>query len=201
MSDREATTGQDMARVVTQWLTSNPQVRERALAAVQATGKPPVDAFVSDPAMLVEAVRSVAIQAVERDAPEGVAESLLAVLRPMVATLNERERYRYSFDRLSRLEGLRDASEVVPVLEAAVAEAPDASNEARCRGALEAVQRVSVGTEATKQKVESPSVDDAVGCYLCGRLKTPMMGSDPCFPLCRPLLIVMDHNRFPEPFV
>jgi hypothetical protein len=127
--------------VAVAWLEENPSVREFVLHEVDLDGKPLPDALLADPRRLVEIVKGVVIEAVRRDAPQGVVEELMVPVRRMARTAAEIERYRHITDALSEAQGLRDRYEFEPVLEKALATAPDDANRQKLQLMLDALKR------------------------------------------------------------
>jgi hypothetical protein len=123
------------------WLEENPSVRERALSEVDLGGKPLPDALLADPTRLVAITKAIVIEAVRRDAPEGVVEGLIGPLRRMARGAAEIDRYRHITDALGQAQGLRDRSELEPVLDRALSTAPDEPNRRKLEMMLDVLRR------------------------------------------------------------
>lgn len=110
------------------WVEENQSLRESALSGVELGGKALPDAIASDPALLVDICKAFVIEAVRQDAPEGVVEELIVPVRRMAATARDLDQYRYTTRVLSQMQGMRDRSELEPILEKALVDAPDDAN-------------------------------------------------------------------------
>lgn len=127
-----------MTRATIQWMIDNDEARAAAVAGLGLKKAVP-DALVTDRWFLPDYMKALVIEAVRRDAPDGVAEELMRVQRRM--RRNAEEIDDYGAEVLARLEGLRDADEVVPVLERARDEAPDQLRRDRIERVLERVRQ------------------------------------------------------------
>jgi len=114
------------SRTIT-WLRDNPAVAELARASAAVAGKALPDAVLEDPSRLVDVVKTAVVEAIRSDAPAGVAEELVPVLR--FVSLGAK-----GFDpeggvgrELSALQGLRDASELSAALSRRSGEGLDAA--------------------------------------------------------------------------
>jgi hypothetical protein len=123
------------------WLTANPSVSEVALAEVELGGKALPDALLADPRKLIDFSKAVVIEAVKRDAPEGVVEGLMVPIRRMVRFGSQIDQYRHVTTTLSQAQGLRDRWELEPVLGQALASAPDDANRRMLQRALDVLTR------------------------------------------------------------
>jgi hypothetical protein len=100
------------------WLEENPDVRDSVVAGfdsdprLQADALP--DAVLANPKLLIDIAKEFVSEAVRRDAPEGVGEELLVVVRRMTA--GERAMSPFMRTTLQDLRGLRDASEIEAAL-------------------------------------------------------------------------------------
>jgi hypothetical protein len=110
------------------WLQANPSVREAVLRDAELDGKALPDALLADPLKLIDLSKAVVIEAVKRDAPEGVVEGLMVPVRRMVRFGSQVDQYGHLTATFSQAQGLRDRSELEPVFEQALATAPDEAN-------------------------------------------------------------------------
>jgi hypothetical protein len=123
------------------WLQANPSVGEAALAEVELGDKPLPDALLADPLKLLELSKAIAIEAVKRDAPEGVVEGLMVPIRRMVRFGSQIDQYRHVSTTLSQAQGLRDRWELEPVFTQALASAPDDANKQALQRVLDLLAR------------------------------------------------------------
>jgi hypothetical protein len=160
-------------RVTLQWMIDNEDARTAAVASLGLKKAVP-DALVTDRWFLPNAMKALVIEAVRRDAPEGVAEELLRVQRLM--RRNAERIDEYGAEVLARLEGLRDEDEIVPVLERARDEAPDRLRRERIERVIERVRRPRRSLEdllalsdAQLAEVRADPCDHCCiyGCSLC----------------------------------
>jgi hypothetical protein len=164
------------------WVEQSEDARRSALAEVgldDADAALP-DVLAADPTRMVDAMKALVIEAVRRDAPEGVVEALIVPVRRMAETARELDAYRYTTDVLAGLRGLRDATELEPPLARALAAAPDDANRDRLERMLERVRNpidpaqaqiaadaVTLPTKLTGGEVAC-FVCCLAGCSLCG---------------------------------
>jgi len=127
------------------WLEENPAVREKVVADSQQSGQALPDLVAGDPSVIVGLAKAIVVEAVLQDAPAGVVEELIAPVRQMAANARNLDRYQYAIGVLSSLQGLRDRSELEPVLADALGDAPDDANRAKIQDMLELVS----GSDAT----------------------------------------------------
>ncbi len=123
------------------WLQANPSVSEAAVAEVAWDGKALPDALLADPLKLLDFGKAVVIEAVRRDAPEGVVEGLMVPVHRMARFRSQIDRYRHVTTTLSQAQGLRDSWELEPVLTQALATAPDDANRQLLQRALDVIAR------------------------------------------------------------
>ncbi|MFF3091540.1 hypothetical protein ACFVRB_41830 [Streptomyces nojiriensis] len=112
-----------MRRTTIQWVVQNESALKAAHSDLDLRGKAFPDALLMDRWLLPQFLKALIIEAVKRDAPEGVVEDLLPVYRKM--SRGAAEITDYLVDVLAQLEGLRDEHEIAPVLEQARDKAPD----------------------------------------------------------------------------
>ncbi|WP_330294197.1 hypothetical protein [Streptomyces sp. NBC_00503] len=146
---------------------------EARTAAISSLGlnKAVPDALVTDRWFLPNYMKALAIEAVKRDAPEGVVEDLMLLLRR--ATRNAKGIDEYGVEVLARLEGLRDVDEIVPVLERARDEAPDESRRQRIERLLKKARQPGPSREdlramSDEQLEETLLSDNCDSCCLYG---------------------------------
>lgn len=125
------------------WVRQNADVRESALQSVAEPGVAFPDQVLTNPAVLVDIVKAMIIEAVRRDAPAGVIEGLLPPLREMAAGAKQLGRYSYIRTVMAEMRGLRDMSEIGPRLENAIAAAPDGESRAKLQDMLAAGSRAA----------------------------------------------------------
>lgn len=123
------------------WLQANPSATEAALAEVQLDGKPLPDALLADPLKLLDFGKATVIEAVRRDAPDGVVEALMRSVRRMTRFRDQLDQYQHVITTLAQAQGLRDRWELEPVLTQALASAPDEANRQLLQRALDVVAR------------------------------------------------------------
>ena len=120
------------------WLREHPAVGETARKRIDSSDKAVPDAVLENPARLLEMLNESVIQALQSDAPVGVADELLLSLRILSARLERLERDSYLKAELGALQGLRDREEITTALQNSAAKAPDES-----RASLERMIRVA----------------------------------------------------------
>lgn len=123
------------------WLQENPSVRDTVLAEADLGGKALPDALLADPLKLLELGKAVVIEAVRRDAPEGVVEGLMVPVRRLRRFGSQIDRYAHVTTTLSEAQGLRDKWEFEPVLAEALRSAPDEANEQAIQRMLDVLDR------------------------------------------------------------
>jgi hypothetical protein len=123
------------------WLMANPSVRDAALNEVELGGKALPDALLANPLTLIDFSKAVVIEAVRRDAPEGVVEGLMVPIRRMVGFGSQIEQYRHVTTTLSQAQGLRDRAEFEPVFARALTTAPDDANRRKIQAMLDVLEK------------------------------------------------------------
>lgn len=176
---------------VSDWLETDPSAREHAQGQVDLGGKAVPDAVLDDPARLVELTKALAVEAIRRDAPEGVVEELLPAIRRMSRGVRALDRDGHIAEALRGAQGLRDRSELEPVLERAMETAPDAATRGRLALAIEAMKRAD-GTFAADEAILGPdetttgggSELSPTGCLICCPSGCVACGPLGCIPCC-----------------
>ncbi|WP_406229253.1 hypothetical protein [Streptomyces anthocyanicus] len=125
-------------------MVDNEDARKAAIASLGLKKAVP-DALVTDRWFLANYAKALVIEAVKRDAPEGVVEDLMPFLRRMQARVEKIDDW--AAEVLGSLEGLRDADEITPVLERALDEAPDEERKVLIARLLEKLQKPPLGLE------------------------------------------------------
>jgi hypothetical protein len=168
-----------MLEDATQWAEENREAKQHALREAGLDGSEPLpDAIAADPAKLVAAAKALAIEAVRRDAPAGVVEELLVPIRRMTATLQQLDRYRFTADVLAGMRGLRDETELEPVLAKALDDAPDEANREKLEHMLGLVRtRVAFEVLGGIEKVLPPE-------GTTGEFTTAKLEPSRCVPCC-----------------
>ncbi|MCX4718729.1 hypothetical protein [Streptomyces virginiae] len=149
------------------------EARKAAIASLYPTKAVP-DAIVTDRWFLPNYMKALVIEAVKRDAPEGVVEDLMPDLRRMARKAERMDDY--GVEVLARLEGLRDEDEIVPVLERARDEAPDEVRRVRIQRVLDRIRKpslsleelIDLSDEQLEEILEDPCAHCCIyGCSLC----------------------------------
>jgi len=140
------------------WLRNHPGVIEAARQQIDVPGTARPDAVLADPALLVTAVRTVLVRAIDEDAPPGVAEDLLISYRTMRGRIQRLESRPFVRERMADLRGLRDGVELVPRLRQVIAEAPDAES----RATIDRLIRIADVLPASDEMVVTDLPDGSV---------------------------------------
>src|SRR5262245_3450586 len=122
--------GLSSARNTRMWLEKNRAVRDSARRSAETAGKGLSDSVLDDPARLVDLVKATLVEAIRTDAPVGVVEELLPVLRFLSFGAASFDRSSTSAKELSALQGVREPSKIEAALAVSVANAPDDSSRA-----------------------------------------------------------------------
>jgi hypothetical protein len=157
------------------WLRDNPGVRDDVVERFQGDSRLQndalPDAMVTDPSLLVDMTKELICEAVRRDAPEGVAEELLVAVRRMTAGVRDLSPSMRTI--LKNLRGLRDRSELEPVLWSALRNA-DGADRTKLQVMIDVVQKseIAIKREETLLADRSGLTLDCVtccdvGCGLC----------------------------------
>ena len=123
------------------WLQENPSVRDAVLAEADLGGKALPDALLADPLKLLDLAKAVVIEAVRRDAPDGVVEGLMLPVRRLRQFGSQIDRYEHVTKTLSKAQGLRDRWELEPVFAEALRSAPDEANGQAIQRMLDVLER------------------------------------------------------------
>ena len=153
------------------WLTESPAIRETAVARFtddpRRAGWALPDALLGDPSLLVDIAKEVLCEAIRQDAPVGVAEALLDVVRRM--TVREQQVSPRVRELLVGLRGLRDPSELLPVLTRALAgaDAADRSDIQRMVTFVEQLDADAVTGDPTSLSPADCAACCALSCIIC----------------------------------
>ncbi len=127
-----------------QWLSENPDLKDRIPAAFahdsRLSGMALPDALLNDPALLADMAKEITCEAIRRDAPIGVPEELLEAARRM--TKGSGSLSPFVRQTLRDLTGLRDQSEIEPILMGALQYA-DEADKPKIEGMLDVVRKSS----------------------------------------------------------
>jgi hypothetical protein len=155
------------------WVDEHPEVRAQALREARLDeGESLPDAIVADPTRLIDAGKALAIEAVRRDAPAEVVDPLLDAVRSMATTAAELDRYQFTLDVLAGMRGLRDESELAPILTRALDDGPDDANRQKLERMLATV-RSPMKYEDVRADVKMLAPDGfsapccVLGCIVC----------------------------------
>jgi hypothetical protein len=173
------TEGGDLMEAARLWLQDNLGTRDDIVQRFQADprmdGAALPDAVLADPTLLVDLTKQLVCEAVQ-NAPEGVAEELLAALRRMAAGVENLSPYiRQIF---TDLQGLRDSSELEPVIRAAL-DTADETDRTKLERMIEVIERseaMAAGNEGILTEAPGFSPVDCVACCV--------LGCTFCFELC-----------------
>jgi hypothetical protein len=150
------------------WLGDNPSVRDDVVESFQSDSRLQEDALpdavAADPTLLVEIAKGLVCEAVRRDAPDGVAEELLAAVRRMRAGENRVSPYMRTV--LKNLRGLRDPSELEPVLGNALAKASD-EDRPKLESMIDLVKSPDILTTADFKKLPTRPGFSPIDCVAC----------------------------------
>jgi hypothetical protein len=167
----------DSARL---WLRDNPAIREAVVETCQTDPRlehdAPPDALLTDPGLLVDMTKELICEVVRRDAPEGVAEELLVELRRMTDGVGKLSPYIRTV--LVNLRGLRDSSEVEPVLRNALGHASE-EDRRRLEGMIDVVQKADSVMLADEVVLPERTGFSPVDCVACC-----VLGCTFCFEAC-----------------
>ncbi len=162
------------------WLRENRGLRDDILATFRSDSRLEADALpdamAADPALLVDLSKELVCEAVRRDAPEGVAEELLVAVRRMTA--GARGLSPYVRTVLNDLRGLRDRSELEPVLRNALDGAADADR-TKIEGMIDVVQKSDAVVAADEVILPEKPGFSPVDCVACC-----VLGCTFCFEAC-----------------
>lgn len=150
------------------WLRDNSKLRDEVMRSFQSDARLEKealpDALAADPMLLSEIAKELVCLAVKQDAPEGVVEELISAVRAMTYGATQLAKSAYLTKVLRDLRGLRDASEIEPVLKKALTEASDDVDRTKLRSMLEVVQKSASGISILDDTVLPP---DGSGCVPC----------------------------------
>lgn len=119
------------------------EVRDAGVRAAEVPELALPDALAADPRRLVAAAEAIVHEARQKGAPSDVTSTLEESLVKMRAGAQNLERYEYTLRTLANMQGLRDRFELEPVLERALADAPDDGNREKLEMMLSVVRRPS----------------------------------------------------------
>jgi hypothetical protein len=150
------------------WLRHNPSVRDDVVESFQSDSRLQEDALpdavAADPTLLVDIAKGLVCEAVRRDAPEGVPEELLVAVRRMAA--GESRVSPYMRTVLKNLRGLREPSELEPVLRNALAEASD-EDRPKLESMIDLVKNPDIVATADAKTLPSRPGFSPVDCVAC----------------------------------
>jgi hypothetical protein len=162
------------------WLQDNQNLRADVIHSFQSDvrleNEALPDAIAANPTLLSDMAKELVCLAIRQDAPEGVVEDLMVPVRAMTKGAKELSKSVYLTQVLRSLHGLRDAYELEPVLEKALAEATDDLDRSKLQSMLETVQKSPVSDNFSnfdsllpKSTELSPSCAPCcfLGCIIC----------------------------------
>lgn len=167
------------------WLRDNPSVRDDVMERFQADARLQKDALpdavVADPALLMDLTKEILCEAVRRDAPEGVAEELLVAVRRLAAGVRDLSQYLRSV--LKDLRGLRDRSELEPVLRNALDRGSDADR-TKLQAMIEVVEKSELVTRGDEVLLADRSGFSPEHCAACCGIGCAECINGPCLLCC-----------------
>jgi hypothetical protein len=110
------------------WVRDRPELAEAGRRAVETNREAFADALVADPKKLVVAARAMVEAAEKAGARKPTVMALNSSVGRLEAGSKRLDRLDYTLKAVSTLTGLRDRFEIEPVLERALADAPDEAN-------------------------------------------------------------------------
>jgi hypothetical protein len=147
------------------WARDRPELAEAGRRAVDTSREAFADALVADPRKLVVAARAMVKAAEEAGAGKPTVRALNRSVERLETGAKRLDRLDYTVKVVSTLTGLRDRFEIEPVLERALAEAPDEANRTQL---MRMIRRIRGGLRVDLSDPGFAVDDDDDGCdWVC----------------------------------